>query len=267
MENHQLREQLKVALGAIGTERSGQKGPTDGCPFQIQKPEDLIGTMAGPRSIPEYPGGGRGPNERKDLVAVPTGGSPSHIDTIFESMSPTRHGDREFVTSHGNVAITSEEPYDPFFPSYSWSETSHPCGKKGNRGKTGEKNNTKKKNKAVAMEENETVKGKRQRTTSKEERVSCKDLRAGRRDSLKTREQAARLDRRKDAGITTIAENRIKKCDAAICRVRALEDGGKKEKTYHQHVLLPMTRDGARRWVDFSLVTERGEGRPLLQEM
>lgn len=117
-------------------------------------------------------------------MAVPTGGCPSQIVTIFGSMSPTQPGVRKFVPSHENVGVTSEEPYDPFHPSYNWLEMSHPRGKKGNKGKTGvRKNAKKKKKKAFAMEENETVKGKRQRTTRKEERISWKDLRAGGRDS------------------------------------------------------------------------------------
>lgn len=61
--------------------------------------------------------------------------------------------------------------------------------------------------KAVAMEENETMEGKRQRTARKEERVSSKDMRVGGRDSLKTKEQVTQLNQNKYAGITTIAKN------------------------------------------------------------
>lgn len=51
-------------------------------------------------------------------------------------------------------------------------------------GKTG----AKRKMIAVAMKNNGSAEEKRRRSTKKEKRVFCKDLRAGARDSLKTRE-------------------------------------------------------------------------------
>lgn len=96
--------------------------------------------------------------------------------------------------------------------------------------------------------------------------VSCKDLRAGGRDSLKAGEETSLARQKPDAKIIAITGNRVREYNDAECGERMPDKEVEKEKTHHQHVLLPKTKGGAMRWVEFSLKTKREEGKPLLLE-
>lgn len=106
-------------------------------------------------------------------------------------MCPTHSRDETFtlMTSNDSPHDDAEEPHDPFNQSYEMCGSSRPpdMRKPDGDGKA-TLGRGKKKEAPPPLRGEAQAKSKYRRISQKVERVSCKDLRAGGRDSLETRE-------------------------------------------------------------------------------